>query len=86
MISFGRRVIPHNDRVAERKLIIERRKKIDALIFGGLRQAGVEIDAEERRIQTMMQSTGTSSLHMTNEVVNEQAFLPNLPQPGDSSR
>ena len=44
-MSFGRRVIPHKDRAAERKLIIERRKYLDNLIAGGLQSAGVELDA-----------------------------------------
>ena len=48
--SFGRRVIPPKDRAAERKLIMERRKRIDALIAGGLKSAGIELDAEERRL------------------------------------
>ena len=49
-VSFGRRVIPPKDRAAERKLIMERRKRIDALIAGGLKSAGIELDAEERRL------------------------------------
>ena len=49
-VSFGRRVNPIKDRQAERRLIIERRKKIDSLITGGLRSAGIELDDEEKRL------------------------------------
>lgn len=43
-------MIPVQDRAAERKLIIEKRKHMDMLIAGGLKSAGIEMDAEEKRI------------------------------------
>ena len=49
-ISFGRKINPIQDRAAERKLIIERRKQIDRLIAGGLKSVGIELDAEEKRL------------------------------------
>ena len=54
MVSFGRRVIPVNDRAAERKAIQEKRRRIDNLIAGGLRSAGIEVDGEDKRIQKML--------------------------------
>ena len=59
-VSFGRRVNPVTDRKAERRLIIERRRHIDALIAGGLKSAGIELDPEEKRLQQLMQSTATT--------------------------
>ena len=53
LVSFGRRVIPHKnqnlDREQERKIIQDRRRKIDKMIAGGLKAAGIELDAELRR-------------------------------------
>lgn len=40
---------------------MERRKRIDALIAGGLKSAGIELDAEERRLQSLLESTAASA-------------------------
>lgn len=52
-VSFGRRVIPYNDRVAERQLIIEKRKHLDSLISKGLAASGIQLDDVEKRMHDM---------------------------------
>ena len=82
LVSFGRRVIPHKnqnlDREQERKIIQDRRRKIDKMIAGGLKAAGIELDAELRR--DLMNQSSSSKQTTTNGLTTggNQSFLPHL--------
>jgi len=75
LVSFGRRIIPYEARIEERKRIMEKRRKFDTLIATGLKASGIELDAHERHLQQLLESTQSAS---SDSEAATGSYLPNI--------